>query len=227
MKTKPKSCKRKNIFISKETKIGKNVKISQNNKILGRCIIEDNCIIKQNNTIENCTILQSCEVEDSKITNSKIAQNCKIEKSVIDGANISKNAQIGVFARIRPQSFIGQNVKIGNFVEVKNSTIKSNSKVSHLAYVGDAEIGKNCNIGCGVVFVNFDGKNKHKTKIGDNCFIGSNSNLVAPLNLAQNTFVACGSTVTKDTNEWDFIIARSREIVKPNYAKKYIQNIKK
>ena len=101
--------------------------------------------------------------------------------------------------------------------------VGAKSKASHLAYIGDAEIGKNCNIGCGVVFVNYNGKIKQKTKVGDNCFIGCNCNLVAPIEVADNSYICAGSTLTKNTKSYDFVIARSKETIKPNYAKKYLK----
>jgi bifunctional UDP-N-acetylglucosamine pyrophosphorylase/glucosamine-1-phosphate N-acetyltransferase len=106
-------------------------------------------------------------------------------------------------------------VRVGNFVEIKNSTIKQNTKISHLTYIGDATIGSNCNIGCGVVFCNYDGKNKHKTIIGDNVFVGSNVNLIAPITIDNNCFIAAGSTVTKSVSNDTFVIARAKQENKP------------
>jgi bifunctional UDP-N-acetylglucosamine pyrophosphorylase/glucosamine-1-phosphate N-acetyltransferase len=120
---------------------------------------------------------------------------------------------------LRPETVLGKNVKIGDFVEVKKSTIGNNSKSSHLAYIGDAEIGNDVNIGCGVVFVNYDGKKKHKTFVGDGAFIGSNSNLVAPVNIKPGGYVACGSTITDDVEEGDLAIARARQVNKKGLGK--------
>ena len=106
--------------------------------------------------------------------------------------------------------------------EVKNSIIEKNTKANHHAYIGDAQIGKNCNIGCGAIFVNYNGKIKQKIKVGNNCFIGSNCNIVAPVQIEDNCYICAGSTVTKNTNAYDFVIARSRETIKQNYAKKYL-----
>ena len=106
---------------------------------------------------------------------------------------------------------LGKNVKIGDFVEVKNSSIGDGSKASHLAYIGDAEIGKNVNIGCGVVFVNYDGKNKYKTIVEDNAFIGSNSNLVAPVTVRKYGYIATGSTITKEVPEGALSVAREKQ----------------
>jgi bifunctional UDP-N-acetylglucosamine pyrophosphorylase/glucosamine-1-phosphate N-acetyltransferase len=111
-------------------------------------------------------------------------------------------------------------VKIGNFVEVKKSTIGDESKVSHLSYIGDAEVGKNVNIGCGSITVNYDGKNKYKTIIEDNVFVGCNSNLVAPVTLRSGSFIAAGSTITKEVPQDSLAIARARQENKIDYAKK-------
>jgi bifunctional UDP-N-acetylglucosamine pyrophosphorylase/glucosamine-1-phosphate N-acetyltransferase len=113
---------------------------------------------------------------------------------------------------------------IGNFVEVKNATVGENTKACHLAYIGDATIGKNCNIGCGAIFVNYNGKIKNKTFVGDNCFIGSNCNIIAPVNIESNSFITAGTTITEDVKSGDFVIGRVRQQVKPNRAYKYLKN---
>ncbi|MBE5748451.1 MAG: hypothetical protein E7344_02345 [Clostridiales bacterium] len=127
---------------------------------------------------------------------------------------VGKNVSVGPFATIRPGSIIDDDCRIGNFVEVKNSVVKKNTKIAHLAYVGDAQVGCGVNVGCGVVFANFDGKTKHKTVVGDNCFLGCNSNLVAPLCIGDGCFVAAGTTVTKDVGADSFVIGRTRQSVK-------------
>jgi len=129
-------------------------------------------------------------------------------------------AHIGPFAYLRPNSIIGKNVKIGDFVEIKKSVIGDNTKVSHLTYVGDAEIGCNVNLGCGVVVVNYDGKKKHKTIVEDNAFIGCNVNLVSPVVVHSNAFVAAGSTITDEVPEGSLAIARSKQIIKEGWVKK-------
>ena len=187
--------------------------------------------MKKNQVGENCTIINSklinCQIGDNVKIENSILKNCilydfvSILQSNLEGCVILKHASIGPFSRIRPDTLISKNVRIGNFVEIKNSVIGENTKINHLAYVGDAEVGANCNIGCGVVFANFDGKVKRKTTIGKNSFIGSNSNLIAPLTLAPHTFVACGSTVTEDTEEFEFVISRTRQTTKKGYAKRY------
>lgn len=176
------------------------------------CIIEGKCNISKGVNIKH----------NSVIIESSIGSNCDIDFSYIESSKVGANCKIGPFTRLRPNNVISDNVKIGNFVEIKNSIIGSGAKISHLAYVGDAKIGKNCNIGCGVIFANYNGVDKNKIVIGDNCFIGSNCNLIAPLTIADNTYICAGTTVTEDTNENDFVIGRSRMVVKPNRAKKYL-----
>ena len=116
--------------------------------------------------------------------------------TIIEGATIGEETILGPNARIRPGTILKNKVKIGNFVETKNAVIGKGSKANHLAYIGDAEIGENCNIGAGTIFCNYDGANKHKSVLGDNVFIGSNSVLVAPVNLERDSFVAAGSALS-------------------------------
>ena len=132
----------------------------------------------------------------------------------LQNCHVGKNVSVGPFATIRPGCVVGDNCRIGNFVEVKNSVVKNDVKIAHHAYVGDAQVGCGVNVGCGVVFANYDGKTKHKTVVGDNCFLGCNSNLVAPLCIGDGSFVAAGTTVTKDVGAGSFVIGRTRQSVK-------------
>ena len=116
---------------------------------------------------------------------------------------------------------------IGNFVEIKNSTLGEGTKACHLAYVGDADIGKNVNIGCGAIFVNYNGRTKSRSKVGDNCFIGSNANVIAPVEIEDNSYVCAGTTVTEKVNSDDFVIGRVRQEVKKNRAHDYLKNLDK
>ena len=132
--------------------------------------------------------------------------------TVIRGkVEIGSGSRVGPFAQIRTGTYIGQNCRVGNFVELKNATLGDGTKVAHLAYIGDATVGESCNIGCGVVVCNFDGKKKHHTTIGDNVFVGSNVNLVAPVTLESNSIIAAGSTVTHDVPSGALAIARARQ----------------
>ncbi len=185
-----------NTFIDFNVKIGKNTTIYSSCSIEGNSIIDDNCTIYPN----------------SNIVNSHIEDNVKIQFSTIIDSKILKNTTIGPYAFIRPGSIIGEGVKVGCFVEIKNSEIGSNTKVPHLSYVGDAKVGQRCNIGCGSIFANYDGKNKYKTVVGNNVFIGSNSTLIAPVTIHDNTYTAAGSTINCEVPENALGIARARQV---------------
>jgi bifunctional UDP-N-acetylglucosamine pyrophosphorylase/glucosamine-1-phosphate N-acetyltransferase len=133
---------------------------------------------------------------------------------------IGKNCKIGPFAHIREDVVLGDNVKIGNFVEIKNSIIGENTKIMHLSYIGDAKIGKNVNIGSGTITCNYDGKKKHKTIIEDNAFNGTNNSLVAPVKIGQGAYTAAGSVITKDVPPYALAIGRARQINKLNWVTK-------
>lgn len=146
------------------------------------------------------------------IKDSTIADNAHIlPGSIIEGADIGERASVGPYARIRPGTVLKQDTKIGNFVETKNAIIGKGSKASHLAYIGDAELGENVNIGAGTIFCNYDGVSKHKTLIGNNVFIGSNSVLVAPVKLADNAFVAAGSSVNSNVPADTLAVGRAKQ----------------
>ena len=163
----------------------------------------------------------------SVIQESEISANVVVEQSYIDNSFVDENTTIGPFAHLRPNCRIGKNCKIGNFCEIKNSTIGNGTKISHLAYVGDAEIGNNCNIGCGVIFANYNGKTKNKIIVGNNVFIGSNCNLIAPLTIGDNVYICAGTTVTENLQENDFVIGRNRQTVKKQRAEKYLKDREK
>ncbi|MEY3824259.1 MAG: UDP-N-acetylglucosamine diphosphorylase [Pseudomonadota bacterium] len=147
----------------------------------------------------------------------KIGNNVKILSfSYIEKTKIGNNVTIGPFARLRPDTILEDNSKIGNFVEIKKSNIGKNSKVSHLSYIGDSILGKNVNVGAGTITCNYDGKNKYKTKILDNAFIGSNTSLVAPVKIGKNTVIGAGSTITKNVKDNTLALSRvsQRELKK-------------
>ena len=151
----------------------------------------------------------------------KIGNNVEILSfSHIEGAKIENKVTIGPYARIRPGTHLMSGVKIGNFVETKKSKIKSNSKVNHLSYIGDSEIGKNTNIGAGTITCNYDGVKKNKTIISDDVFIGSNSSLVAPVKIKKNSIVGAGSVITKDVKENSLALERSEQEEIENYKRK-------
>lgn len=179
-------------------------------------VINKNSKILSFNKINNCTVYDGT-ISASEVSNSVIASGAVVKHSFLNGAIVRRNATVGVYSHLREGSVIGENVRIGNFVETKNSNIGANTKVAHLTYVGDATIGKNVNVGCGTVFCNYNGKIKQQTVVGNNVFIGSNSNLVAPLHISSNSFIAAGSTITQNIPQHCLAIARARQVNKENY----------
>ena len=191
-------------YISADVDIEQDTVIMPNTFIEGKTKIGKNCIIGPNTTI----------------ISSQIKNNVSIKYSYVDDAKIEDDVKIGPFSHIRPYSVLKQKVKVGNFSEVKKSVVAEGSKVNHLSYIGDASIGKNVNIGAGTITCNYDGVSKYKTVVGDNVFVGSNTNLVAPVNIGKNVLIAAGSTVTENVVEDKLVIARSRQIIKEKKNKK-------
>lgn len=192
------------------TYIGDDVQIERDTIIYPGNVLEGNTIIK-----EGCTLYPNSRILDSTINEGVI-----IQSSVILESSIGSNTTVGPFAYIRPESSIGNNVRVGDFVEIKKSTIGNNTKVSHLTYIGDAEVGESCNFGCGTVVVNYDGKAKYKTVIGNNSFIGCNTNLVSPVEVEDNTYIAAGSTITETVKKNSLAIARARQVNKEEWVTK-------
>lgn len=164
---------------------------------------------------ESCVIGPQAELQDTIVH-----EGATIKYSVLSETEVGAGTSVGPFAYLRPGTKLGQNVKIGDFVEVKNATIGDDSKVSHLSYIGDAKIGKNVNIGCGAITVNYDGYNKSITEIEDDAFVGSNVNLIAPIKVGKGAYVVAGSTITHAVPENDLAIARPRQENKSGYAEK-------
>ena len=185
----------KTTYIGADVEIGKDTIIYPNNILEGNTVIGENCLLYQN----------------SRIKDSVIGNEVDIQSSVILDSKIGDNTTVGPFAYIRPDSIIGKSTRIGDFVEIKKATIGDGTKVSHLTYIGDAEVGSGCNFGCGTVVVNYDGKEKHKTIIGDHSFIGCNTNLVSPVKVGDNTYIAAGSTITAEVKEGDLAVARAKQ----------------
>lgn len=178
-------------------------------------------IIGPNTVIQNGTSIgEDCQITNSRISNSTVGRGTNVENSVVLDSKIGNDTKIGPFAYIRPNSNIGNGNRIGDFVEIKNSNIADGTKVSHLTYVGDADVGRDVNFGCGSVVVNYDGKKKHRTIVGDNSFIGCNVNLISPVKVGANSFIAAGSTITEDVPENALAIARSRQTNKDDYLLK-------
>ncbi len=191
----------------------KNTYIDADVKIGTDSIIYPNVTLEGNTVIGEGTILYP----GSRIADSKIGSNTKIQNSVILESLVGDNTIVGPFAYLRPESNIGNNCRVGDFVEVKNAYIADGAKVSHLTYVGDGEIGEKTNVGCGVVFVNYDGSKKCRTHVGKNCFIGCNVNLIAPVSIGDGSYIAAGSTVTSDVPGNSLCIARSRQTIKQDW----------
>ena len=191
-------------YISAQAEIGADTIIHPNVTIEGNTKIGEDCIISSN----------------THIVNSVIGDRTAIRSSEIHDSSIGTDTAVGPFAHIRPQTVLGNDVKIGNFVEVKKSEVGNDSKVSHLSYIGDAHVGTGVNIGCGTITVNYDGKNKFQTIIEDDTFIGCNSNLIAPVTVGKGSYVAAGSTISKDVPEDSLAIARARQENKEGYANK-------
>ena len=180
-----------------ELSIGKDVEIDINVIIEGQCKIANNVTIGANSIIKDSII-------GDDVT---ILENCIIEQSII-----KKGCNIGPFARLRPETELDENAKVGNFVEIKKSYIAKGSKVNHLSYIGDTEMGQNVNIGAGTITCNYDGAYKHLTKIGDNAFIGSNTALVAPIEIGAGATIGAGSTLGNDAEEGKLTFSRAKQV---------------
>ena len=191
-------------YIGTEVEIGRDTIIYPGTMIQGNTVIGLNSIIGPNSEIVNC----------------KVGNETTIRQSVAHDSEIGSLVQIGPFSHIRPQSSISDEVRIGNFVEIKKTKFGKGSKASHLSYIGDAEVGNNVNIGCGSITVNYDGTNKFKTTIKDGVFVGCNSNLVAPVTIGEGAYIAAGSTITEDVQDEALSIARARQVNKENYVQK-------
>ncbi len=191
-----------NTYIDSTVEIGENTIIHPNVFLEGNTVIGDNCVI----------------YPGTRIVNSVIGHNVVIESSKIIDSTLQNDISVGPYAHIREHSVIASNTRIGNFVEFKNVIFNQNSKCAHLTYLGDAIVGKNVNIGCGVVTVNYDGVNKFQTIIEDDCFIGSNANLVAPVHIKSKALIAAGSTITNNVEEGELGIARSKQVNKAEYG---------
>ncbi|CAM5778124.1 bifunctional UDP-N-acetylglucosamine diphosphorylase/glucosamine-1-phosphate N-acetyltransferase GlmU [Brevibacillus borstelensis] len=174
------------------------------------------------------TIGSDCVIgPQADLSNTKVANGVTISYSVLVDAKVDEQATVGPFAYVRPGTEIGPQTKIGDFVELKNAKIGKGTKIPHLSYVGDAEIGEGVNIGCGTITVNYDGAVKHKTVVQDGSFIGCNTNLVAPVTVGKNAYVAAGSTINQDVPDDALAIARERQVNKPGYANKLPRKSKK
>lgn len=198
-------------YIGPDVEIGSDVVLYPGSFISGKSIIKKEAVIGPNTEITNCII----------------GEGTVIRHSVASDSEIGNYTQVGPFAHIRPEARIGDEVKIGNFVEVKKSVIGDKSKIPHLSYIGDAEIGSQVNMGCGTITVNYDGRTKSITKVADRAFIGCNSNLIAPVSVGEDAYVAAGSTITADVPAESLSIARARQTNKEGYRSTIIKSSKK
>ena len=190
------------VIIGPDVSIGSGTVVLPGTILRGKVSIGSNCTIGPNTMIENSTVHDRVIINASQVKQSEI----------LDGTDI------GPFSQIRPNCKIGPKVHIGDFVEVKNSVLDEGSKVAHLTYVGDSDVGKRVNFGCGGVTVNYDGQHKARCVVGDDCFIGCNTNLVAPVNIGAGAYTAAGSTITEDIPSDALGIARARQVVKDGWA---------
>lgn len=198
------------VVIEETVVIGVGTRIEPGVVLKGNTIIGEGCLLTSGSRVEDCVI------GDRTIINASQCYRSRIGNEVT----------VGPFSHIRPDSDLADHVHIGDFVEVKNSFIGVGASVSHLTYVGDSDVGRNVNFGCGCVTVNYDGVNKHRCRIGDNAFIGCNTNLVAPVEVGGNTFIAAGSTITDAVADGDFAIARARQVNKKGLGAKKLKDRK-
>ena len=192
-----------NTYIEDEVKIGRDTTIYPNVTLQGNTEIGENCEI----------------LSGTRIIDSKVYDNVRIESSVIEESIVENGVTIGPYAHLRPKSHLKENVHIGNFVETKKSTLEKGVKAGHLTYLGDAHVGEKTNIGAGTITCNYDGKNKFKTEIGKNAFIGSDTMLVAPVNIGDNALIGAGSVITKDVPNDSLGVSRSKQIIKEGWKK--------
>jgi len=172
------------------------------------CTIDINVVFEGDNVLGNNVLISpNCIIKDSKIGDNAVI----LPNSIIENSTIGSSTSIGPFARIRPDTTIGNHSKVGNFVEIKKSSVSNNSKISHLSYVGDSKIGSDVNIGAGVITCNYDGSNKHQTEIKDGAFIGSNSQLVAPVSIGKNATIGAGSTITQNAPDNKLTVSRNKQ----------------
>ena len=185
-------------------------------------VIAPGVMVYPGNTLQGSTrIGADCVLyPNNRLSNTVVGRGTTIESSVLLNCAVGEETTVGPYAYLRPDTSVGSRCRIGDFVEIKNSSIGDGTKVSHLTYVGDSDLGRDINLGCGVVFVNYDGKVKNRSKVEDHAFIGCNCNLVAPVHVGKNAYLAAGSTVVEDVPEDALFVARSRGVVKEDWVKR-------
>ena len=199
------------IVIAPDAKIGVGTRIQPGTQLRHGAVVGAGCDIGPNSIIEDSVVGDGCVVNATQIYKSRLDNNVKI----------------GPFCHVRPNSHLCDGVKIGDFVEVKNSTVGKDTHASHLTYIGDSDVGERVNFGCGTVCVNYNGYIKNRCVIGDDAFIGCNTNLVAPVTIGEGGYTAAGSTITDDVPAGALAIARARQVVKPEWATEQKKKYKK
>ena len=192
------------VYIEDGVEIGNDTEICQNVTIKSGTKIGSDCVIGSGSMLDRAVIHDGVDVLSSVILESEV----------------DEGTHVGPFAYIRPNCHVGKEVKVGDFVELKNSNIDDGTKISHLTYIGDSDVGKRVNFGCGTVTCNYDGKKKYRTTIGDDCFVGCNTNFVSPINVGDGVYIAAGSTITEDIPENSLSIARARQVNKERWKDK-------
>lgn len=192
------------VYIEDGVEIGNDTEICQNVTIKSGTKIGSDCVIGSGSMLDRAVIHDGVEILSSVILESEVGTG----------------THVGPFAYIRPNCTVGEDVKVGDFVEIKNSNIDDGTKISHLTYIGDSDVGKRVNFGCGTVTCNYDGKKKYRTTIGDDCFVGCNTNFVSPINVGDGVYIAAGSTITEDIPENSLSIARARQVNKEGWKDK-------
>lgn len=192
------------VYIEDGVEIGNDTEICQNVTIKSGTKIGSDCVIGSGSMLDRAVIHDGVDVLNSVILESEV----------------DESTHVGPFAYIRPNCHVGKEVKVGDFVELKNSNIDDGTKISHLTYIGDSDVGKRVNFGCGTVTCNYDGKKKYRTTIGDDCFVGCNTNFVSPINVGDGVYIAAGSTITEDIPENSLSIARARQVNKEGWKDK-------
>ena len=196
----PASC-----YVEPEVEVGAGTQLLPGTILRGKTRIGENCVIGPNALLEDAVIGDGTHVNASQVYRSKIG----------------RNTTVGPFAYVRPGCTVGDGVRVGDFVELKNSVVGNGTKISHLTYVGDSDVGERVNFGCGTVTVNYDRAKKYRTTIGSDSFLGCNTNLIAPVRVGEGSYIAAGSTITDDVPAQALAIARARQSNKKDWAAKH------
>ncbi|MBR2935365.1 MAG: UDP-N-acetylglucosamine diphosphorylase [Oscillospiraceae bacterium] len=190
------------VYVEEQVTVGKGTLLLPGTILRGKTVVGENCTIGPNVMLTDTTVEEDVTINSAQVEESVIRKGC----------------EIGPYTHIRPHCDVGEGSKIGAFVQLKNCNLGKGTKMAHLTYVGDADVGERVNFGCGTVTCNYDGNAKFRTTIGNDCFVGCNTNLVAPVTLADGVYTAAGSTVTHDVEADALVIARARQSVKPGWA---------